>query len=208
MKDENSTSKLTSKLAKEKLDEALGIDPNGSIDDLFSGLDLNDEKGITYKDAFNRIGSEVQDSIKEIDSNIQTIKSNEIANVQSEIFDLNENLKNVSELISISKGIILHLYNTIVSSELIDAELVASAASFITAAQSSISEYLTLYRERMRFYDTIRIKMLEHENKEKELRLKAELFNKKSQPEEAQIENMTAYSQEKIIKTLQEIDLN
>ena len=195
---------MDSKLAKDKLDKALGIDPGGSIDDILGKLDLDTDE---YKSTFEEIGNKVQDTISGIDKNIEIIKNNGISSVESEILDLNNSLKQVSDLISISKGIITHLYNVITSSELVDAELIGSSAAFITAAQSSISEYIALYKDRMKFYDAVRLRAIDHNNKMEEIRFREELVQKRNQPA-AEVENMQAFRQEDITRMLQDMEDN
>ena len=195
---------MNSKLAKDKLDKALGIDPGGSIDDLLDKLDLNTDE---YSETFNEVGSKVKDVISDIDKNIDVIKNSGIESVQSEILDLNNSLKQVSDLISISKGIITHLYNVITSSELVDAELIGSSAAFISAAQASISEYIALYKDRMKFYDAVRLRAIDHKNKMEEIKFRDELLQKRNQPA-AEVGNMQAFRQEDITRILEDMEEN
>ena len=73
-------------------------------------------------------------------------------------------------------------------------------------------EYIELYRDRMKFYDKIRLEYIQHEHKKEIMSMKhsyeLEKISKASEKNAVDVtpENMVAFSQEDIIKKLAEAD--
>lgn len=209
--------------SKEKLDTLLGISEGKSLDDFLDSLSV--EEGST-KEALDKIDNKMKSTIKEIDlkinpvdlpkttSNIQ--KPEEILPKQvndvsfADLKNLEKNFEEIKNLVDITKNIIAHLYNNVVSTDLIDTELVNSTATLIEIAHRNIKEYIELYRDRMKFYDKIRLEYIQHEHKKEIMSMKhsyeLEKISKSSEKNAVDVtpENMVAFSQEDIIKKLAE----
>ena len=187
--------------SKERLDSLIGISDGETIDDFLNGLSVEKE---SLKEATEKIDSAVKDKINEIDTALaQQPESN------LDVKNLEKNFSEISELITLSKSIISHLYDNVVNTSLIDPELINATATFIEVAHRNIKEYIDLYKERLRFFDKVRYEMLQHQNK-KEL---AELKHKFAMEKLAQDtqhggtpQGMYKYKQEDAIEMLAEID--
>ena len=211
--------------SKEKLDSLLGISEGKSLDDFLDSLSV--EEG-SAKDALDKIDKEMKSTVKEIDMKInpvelpKTVSNIPISNETlpqttndvslSDLKNLEKNFDEIKNLVDITKNIIAHLYNNVVSTDLIDTELVNSTATLIEIAHRNIKEYIELYRDRMKFYDKIRLEYIQHEHKKEIMSMKhsyeLEKISKASEKNAVDVtpENMVAFSQEDIIKKLAEAD--
>lgn len=187
--------------SKERLDSLIGISDGETIDDFLNGLSVEKE---SLKEATERIDSAVKDKINEIDTALaQQPESN------LDVKNLEKNFGEISELITLSKSIISHLYDNVVNTSLIDPELINATATFIEVAHRNIKEYIDLYKERLRFFDKVRYEMLQHQNKKELVELKHK-FAMEKMAQDAQHggtpQGMYKYKQEDAIEMLAEID--
>lgn len=197
--------KKEKKTSKQKLDELLGIDDNSSIDDFLDSmtLELNEaEENISH------IDEKVKSNIKTIDDNISNIKLNGIENSSLSIQNIDNSLQEIEELIGYSKKIFKHVYESLVSSDLVDSELVGAAAKLLESIHVNISEFLSLYKEREQFANKIKVMVFQQDQKKELLELKHKYDMEKLQSTKVdnsvQVENLTTYSQEQIVKMLSE----
>ena len=159
---------------KQLLDSELGL--NGkSLNDFLNGLSTEDTIG-----KFQDVDTAVKTTVGKIDSEIEKINSDPSLPAK---FERVEGLfSNIQDLISVSKNMIQHVYDNIVSTDLIDAKLVTAAAQFIKECRASVESYLTLYQDRLKFFDKVRLMQLEQEQKKEllEMRFKheREMFGK------------------------------
>ena len=77
-------------------------------------------------------------------------------------------------MLSLSKEFIKQIYEYVESTELIDSDTIQSAASLIESCRSSIREYLEIYRDRMAFYDKMRLEFVRHKFASERMKLKHE----------------------------------
>lgn len=116
----------------------------------------------------------------------------DVSNIQSSLGEL-------AGLIEVSKNTIKRIYDQISDSEMmIDSELVGSLSKLLEATHLTISEYITLYRDRMAFYDKVRLETLKH-NQKKELmerkhQMDLEKLDRKDQGKGVEVENLYGYS--------------
>lgn len=197
--------KKEKKTSKQKLDELLGIQDNSSIDDFLDSmtLELNEaEENISH------IDEKVKSNIKTIDDNISNIKLNGIENSSLSIQNIDNSLQEIEELIGYSKKIFKHVYESLVSSDLVDSELVGAAAKLLESIHVNISEFLSLYKEREQFANKIKVMVFQQDQKKELLELKHKYDMEKLQSTKVdnsvQVENLTTYSQEQIVKMLSE----
>lgn len=187
---------------KEKLDKALGISDGKSMDDFLDDLDLKNED---HQKAISKIETTIKDTIQNIDSSIAELQDQNSLKDSGVTDSIQHSLNDINELVSLSKQIIQHLYTDIVSSELVDAELVASTASFIQATHDNIKEYVELYRDRLKFFDTVKLEMIRHQNRKSEIELKHKLDMEKinaQNPIDTPPENMKRFSAEDVVNAL------
>jgi len=66
-------------------------------------------------------------------------------------------MKEIEEMIDLSKKLFKHIYNNVITSDLIDSELIESAAKMLESIHINIAEFLEMYRERQRFIEKIKL---------------------------------------------------
>lgn len=193
--------------SKQKLDQALGITDEKSMNDFLDDLDFKNED---HQKAIANIENKVQESIKNIDTSIAELNDPNVIEKSGITESIQKSLNDINDLVALSKQIIQHLYNDIVSSELVDSELIASTANFIQATHDNIKEYVELYRDRLKFFDTVKLEMIRHENRKNEIELKHKLDMEKiqaSNPMNMVPENMKQFNSEDIVNALKNIEV-
>ena len=184
-----------------KLNNILGIE---NIDEMLNDLDIptGDDNGIS--NILNDIDVKVKDAVKTIDNQTQLYNS---SNGDISLHTIQSSLGEISELILISKKIIKHVYEIVVTSELIDPEVIGSIAKMIEASRIAVADYIELYKDRIRFYNTLQLEYVKHQNKKELLERKHQMdLEKKSiidnKENDEEIENMLEYTQERIVKAI------
>lgn len=185
---------------KEKLNSILGISPDQGIDSYLDDLETTTAE----------VNTEVKKTFQEIDKSIADLQNNPEADAQwklDTVARLRDNLKGIDELVSLSTNLIKHLYTNIISTDLIDPELIEAAANLIKATHDNIAEYIDLYKDREKFYERIQLEMLKHKNNLELLNKKYELESRKlSDPLSADPENLQTFDQDKIIRMLKDME--
>ena len=171
---------------KEKIDRALGIADGQSIDDFLDGVSSDFEKTTSAFDALSR---EVDSSLAQVDQQIGEIQSNPCTSLT--ISDLDASMREVEDLIKMSKQMFKHIYENIVSSELVDSELVGSVSKLLESIHINIAEFISLYRDKMKYVEKMKM-MLFQQN------LKKELMDKKHQQD---LEKMKMKAEQTVIDT-------
>ena len=184
-------------MSTKKINEALGID---SIEGFLSDLDVKDD--ITQLD---NIDEQVRENTDKIDTQIQEYKENGVQCVN--VADIQSSLKEIRDLINISKDTIRHTYEQIVSTELVDPEALQALSKLLEATHLTVAEYINLYKDRLAFYDKIRLEQIKHSHDIEKIKYKHELDMKKLESKQVSQNidmsgSSSAYSQEDIIKSL------
>ena len=135
-----------------KINEALGLG-SGGIDEFLSDLELD-----TANDKLNNIDQHIRDDVDQIDNQIKQYDNGGLANL--DITKLDSSFAEMKELIEVSKLTIKHVYESVVSSELVDSEMVQALSKLLEATHISISEYINMYKSRVDFYDKVRMEIL------------------------------------------------
>lgn len=101
-------------------------------------------------------------------------------------------------MIEISKNTIRHVYDSLVSSELVDSELVSAFAKLMESTKLTVGEYITLYKDRLAFYDKVRLETLKHKNDMEKIKYKHDLdmekMNSKVKTIDVSNNNSNAYT--------------
>lgn len=189
------------KTAKAKLDAALGISSNSSIDDFLNSLSMENDSA---KNAVNKIDDTVKEEVSTIDNAIKDMSINSDYDKKTmSLIAIETSLKNIDELISISKEVIKHIYENIVCTELVDSELIHAAAAFIESCHLNVKEYIDLYKDRLKFYDKVRFEMLQQQNRLQVLREKHKLDMEKKDSNAVEVPaDMMTFDHDKIINDL------
>lgn len=197
--------------SKEKLDKLFGIEDGGSIDDFLDTFTVLDDENDCKKleEAVSEIDNNVKENIDNIDKQIKEISKTK-KDVTCDIQDINDSLKEVEEMIVISKKLFKHVYISLTSTDLIDSELLSSASKLLESIHVNIAEFISLYKERQGFVDRIKLMMFQQEQKKELMNLKHQQDMEKLEYKtkhsnmyiEVKPEETVEFSQEKIIKML------
>lgn len=180
-----------------ELNKALGID---DIDDFLSDLDVKDDIN-----QLDKINNQVADNLEKIDNQIEKYNQSGLTNI--EVCDISTSLSEIKELIDVSKNVIRHIYDSIVSSDLVDSELISSFAKLMESTKLTVGEYINLYKDRLMFYDKIRLETLKHKHDMEKIKYKHDLdmekLNSKNIHQTLDATDTQSFSQEEIIKMLE-----
>lgn len=161
--------------AKEKLNNLLGITDDQTIDDFLDDLDVDANQ-------VSSALSSIDDSVKETVQNLETNMAKLSANLgESDLVTVNQvetNLTELKDLIDTSKRVIQHVYESIVTSDLVDSELIQAMAKLIEATHINIADYIDIYKQKIAFFDKVKLLNLQYDRKETLLRLKYEYSEK------------------------------
>ena len=198
--------------SREKIDAVLGITGGKSVDEFLDGLSLDTE---AIHDTLGAIDDTVKTSIESIDraaSQIQA-KSQEGSSLL-EIKDLDLSLKQVEDMIDLSKKMFKHIADSILTTDLVDSELVQAASKLLESIHINIAEFIQLYRSKQQFVDKIKVMIFQQEQKKELMLLKHKLdlerlsMKESKDPEVVEAEGMVSYSQESIIKAMNDHELS
>ena len=196
--------KLTS---KQKIDQLLGIESDQSID---SFLDDLSEQTIKINETFQEIESDVKDKLQEIDKNIVEVQSGKTDSILA-LQNMELSMKEIEDLIDLSKKLFKHIYMNITSSDLIDSELIAAAAKMLESIHINIAEFIQLYRDKQHFIERIKIMVFQQEQKKELMKLKhqydMEKLQMKNTDKEAENAEMIAYSIEDITRIMNQEEM-
>jgi len=187
-----------------KLNEVLGIQ---SIEDVLNNLSVekNDE-------SFNQTLIEIDEHVK---SQMEIVEQqNHLAANNSGEFNVHtmeSALSEVSSLIDVSKGIIQKVYEYVVTSDLLDPEVISAGAKMIEAARIAVSDYVDMYKSQIQFFNQIQMEMIKHKNRLEILdhKLKCDV-DKVRQLEDkvADDVDLIEYTQERVISAMRDAGRN
>lgn len=196
---------------KNKLDAILGITEDSSIDDFLNNIS-NDSDSVS--NAVQDIDQKIKDSISTVDVGLKTISDKstlpanllDLSKINSVTDGIESSLNEVKDLIDVSKKLIMHVYQSVTCSDLVDPEIISSFAKLIESTRINIADYLELYKSRLAFYDKMRLSIFQQQQKIELLNIKhihdMEKIKTSSQAENAIPENMHTFSQEEVVKML------
>ena len=192
-----------SKTSKAKLDAALGIASDKSIDDFLNSLTIENESA---KEAVGKIDDSVKKEVASIDCEIKALSTGGLQDYDKKaiaLSNIDSSLKNIDELINISKEVIKHIYENIVCTELVDSELIHAAAAFIESCHLNVKEYIDLYKDRLKFYDKVSFEMLQQKHRLELAREKHRLDMEKKESGAIDVPaDMMSFDHDKIINDL------
>ena len=134
---------------KEKIDSILGITGGKSVDEFLDGLSLDANR---IQQAIEDIDDNVKDGLSKIDEKAIEIIGD--SNSQPSILQLKNmelSLKEIEDMIGLSKQIFKHVAESILATDLIDSELVHAMSVLMNTIQSNISEFVSLYKSKQNF---------------------------------------------------------
>ena len=191
-----------------KINSILGIKNNQTIDDFLNEMD-NDSNSIT--ETMSNISDNIKSTISNIDNSLSALEGQQSVNSPQLLTNIDSSMKEVEDLISTSKKIFKHIYEGIITSELIDSELVGSLSKLLEAIHINIAEFINLYKERARYIDKIKIMVFQQKQKmdimERKHQMELEKLKIKSESKAIDVQaDEVIFDQNKLIEMLDDID--
>lgn len=199
--------------SKDKIDAVLGITGGKSVDDFLDSLSLDTE---AIQETMSSIDDSVKNSIQKIDNAASQLQKSQEASVQNanqesssilQLKDIDLSMQQIEEMIQLSKKMFKHIAESILTTDLVDSELVGAASKLLESIHINISEFIQLYRSKQQFVDKIKVMIFQQEQKKELMMLKHKLdlekLQMKSQDAKAvEAEGLVTYSQESIVKAI------
>lgn len=158
---------------KQKLDQLLGISEDQTIDDFLSDLETNTDK---VSGVLSSIDNEVKQSLTKVDDNLNKLSCHNVGEVDMlTTSQVEDGLNEIRSLIDTSKRVIQQVYESICTTDLIDSELIQAFAKLIEATHVNIADYIDLYKQRVQYYDKIKLLAFDHQNRIERMRIKQQL---------------------------------
>lgn len=182
MADLSSTSTPHIATQQEKLDAIFGITNGQDIDTFLDNLSLDDaKKAIEDKDdalsgisQLSAIEQEMQEKMADIQS-MPTSMSLPINQLSIQMMSIDHSLKELEEMVTLSKDIIKHVHASILATPLIDSEAVQAYSKLIESIHISISEFIGVYRDKQSFVNKVKYALFDKEIKKELMDHKAKL---------------------------------
>ena len=202
---------MSEQINKDRLNELLGIHEGQSFDDYINeGTSMDQTQSVI--DETHALINETQSKIKDIDekfqSNMQVIDDAQTklqcsrdtegsaANRIDTLVNVEGAFKSIEDLVDTTKSMLGNVYGIISSCDVLDSETVGAAASLIGETRQLIAEYTGLYKQRVKFFDNVKMEMLKQKNKEDLMRLKYQLDREK---EEWKMKNKTPVADANVV---------
>ena len=87
--------------------------------------------------------------------------------------------KSIEDLVDTTKQMLGTVYGIISSCDVLDSETVGAAAALIGETRQLISEYTSLYKQRVKFFDNVKMEMLKQQHRIELLKMKEESEKRK-----------------------------
>lgn len=179
----------------------LGIQDDQSIDSFLDDLTSQTDE---ISSTFAGIDDKVKENLQNIDNNLSAIQTGKTDSILA-LKNMDLSMKEVEDLIDLSKKLFKHIYENIISSDLLDSELIEAAAKMLESVHINIGEFLQMYRDRQRFIEKIKVMVFQQEQKKELMMLKHKLdmekLAAKAEPEAVDAELMP-YNMEDITKAI------
>lgn len=127
-----------------------------------------------------------------------------------DIATMNKSLKEIEEMVSLSKDILNHVAQSILATTLIDSEAVQAYSKLLESIHLNIVEFIQVYKDKQNFIDKIKFALFTQQQK-KELmlykhNLEIEKLKLKNGPDPVEADSVTTrqWKQEEITKMLNE----
>ena len=187
---------MAEQINKDRLNELLGIQEGQSFDDYMNEAvpQMDDTQSVIDQTA--KLIEETKSKVDEIDEKFQENFSvieqakNQIQSSSKDgdgsasvridnLVNVENAFKSIEDLVDTTKNMIANVYSIISSCDVLDSETVAASASLIGETRQLISEYTSLYKQRVKFFDNVKMEMLKQEHRRELLELKYKLDKEK-----------------------------
>ena len=181
---------MAEQINKDRLNELLGIKEGQSFDDYMNdGMsDMSDTQSVIdqtaqliqdTKDKVSEMDEQLNHQIDIIDQGKLQIQSMDENGSASQRIDTMVNVENafksIEDLVDTTKQMIANVYGIISSCDVLDSETVSAAASLIGETRQLIGEYTSLYKQRVKFFDQVKMAQLKQQNRWERLERKHQL---------------------------------
>ena len=189
---------------KEKIDKALGISCGKSMDQMLDELSLDTEQVTKTLDSFD---TTLSASVAKIDEKAAELQRG-VGNGILAIKDMTDSLKEIEGLVAEAKAIFLHIKENIISTDLIDSELIQGAAKFLEAMHVNIAEFISIYKQKSKFIEKVKLMILQQQQRIELAELKHKqnlelLEAKKKEPEAVDAEGQgIEFDTDSVVKSL------
>ena len=202
---------MSEQINKDRLNELLGIQEGQSFDDYINeGTSMDQTQSVIDKtqSLINETQSKIEDIDEKFQSNMQVIDDAQTklqcsrdtegsaANRIDTLVNVEGAFKSIEDLVDTTKSMLGNVYGIISSCDVLDSETVGAAASLIGETRQLIAEYTGLYKQRVKFFDNVKMEMLKQKNKEDLMRLKYQLDREK---EEWKMKNKTPVADANVV---------
>ena len=165
--------------AQEKLDAVFGITNGQDIDTFLDGLSLNDaestkDAALSSIDQLSAIERQMQEKMSEIQG-MPTSMALPMSDLSIQMMSMDHSLKELEEMVDLSKDVIKHVHSSILATPLIDSEAVQAYSKLVESIHISISEFIGVYRDKQNFINKVKFAIFDKEQKKELLRYKADL---------------------------------
>ena len=182
---------MAEQINKDRLNELLGIQEGQTFDDYMNeaSAPVSDTQSII--DQTEKLLQETKDKVDEIDEKFQEnfdviektkneIQSSKDQNGSASVridnlINVEAAFKSIEDLVDSTKQMISSVYGIISSCDVLDSETVGAAASLIGETRQLISEYTSLYKQRIKFFDNVKMEMMKQEHRKELLKMKYDL---------------------------------
>lgn len=161
---------------------------------------------------FSAVDTQISGQMDVLDKKLTDITTNGNEFSSLELRDIQASLKEIEELIGVSKKMFIHIYENIVSSDLIDSELVQSCSQMLECIHLNLAEFISVFKSKMKFIEKIKLMMLQQEQKKELMELKhrhdielAELKKKDAKGEAVDAEGLVSFNTDDVTKMLNDM---
>ena len=191
---------------KEKIDRALGIMGAKSVDEMLDDMNLESAKDDI--DQLGEIEEKISAGFDAINRKAAELTKQDASGTLT-ITDMNDSLKEVEGLIREAREIFFHVKEGVMSTDLLDSDLIESAAKFLESLHVNINEFVSVYRAKQKFVEKVKLMIFAQEQKKEIMEIKhrhdLELIEAKKKegegPEAAEAEGV-AFDTDAIVKQL------
>lgn len=165
---------------QEKLDALLGITGGQDLDTYLDGLSLDEavqknDEALSGIEQLSALDQSMKDKMEEL-YGMSSSLTNAASNDQSmQMVSMDHSLKELEEMVDMSKDVIKHVQQSILATPLIDSEAVQAYSKLVESIHISISEFIGVYRDKQNFANKIRYALFDKEIKKELMDHKAKL---------------------------------
>lgn len=190
---------------KQKLDELLGISADQTIDDFLADLDADAGQ---VSAVLSSLDGEMKSTVQKVDAGIHQLSANVGEHDLMTVSQVEESLSELRSLIDTSKRVIQHVYESICTTDLVDSELIQAMAKLIEATHINIADYIDLYKQRVQYYDRVKLMAFDHQNRIQRMKLKHELDMQAAKTKNATDvpEGMVSFSYDDVSKMVKDAE--